>query len=204
MDNATAAGVGFALTPVSGYPLDENLWYRAHVTLSSTADLTADIFSDDEATGWINGVQFYVKNNPGGGSGLGYWYTAGVTIPAANLVVGDNVLVFQSRETWGGQAYFDYRLSQPTYTPPETPSSAPSIVTVLATSNLSTGTLRLRYSKDGASNWTQWRNLDVGAAGSFLKPLVARQLGQATQRVWEINDTSEYPSDILAVAIQYA
>jgi hypothetical protein len=202
LDNAVAASVGFELSPATNWPLGQTLWYRAHVTLASTTGMTMDIFADDAAAAWANGTLFY-DHASSGSSGIGEFYGEGVSVPSADLVVGDNVLVFKSREIFGGHSYFDYRLMQAGYTPPDTPPSAASIVTNFAPHE-PTGMLRVRYSRDGASNWTVWRDLDVGGTGSFLKPLVARQLGQATHRVWEINDTSEYPADILAAAIQYA
>jgi hypothetical protein len=61
--------------------------------------------------------------------------------------------------------------------------------------------IQLRYASDGAENWTAWRNLDAGETGDFLKPMVARRLGMARHRVWEISDTSDTPHDILAASI---
>ena len=61
--------------------------------------------------------------------------------------------------------------------------------------------IQLRYSSDGAENWSDWRDLDAGNTGDFLKPLVARRLGMARHRVWEISDTSDTPHDILGAQI---
>jgi hypothetical protein len=202
-DNAVAASVGFQASPNTLWPLGKTLWYRANLALSSTAGLTFDIYRDDYATVWVNGTMIYDEESASG-SGLGAFYDSGVAISSGLLVVGNNSFVIRSKELYGGHSFLDYRLHQAGYVPPSTPSSAPSVVTALATSSLSTGRLRVRYSKDGVSNRTAWRNLDVGGTGNFLRPLIVRQLGQATHRVWEINDTSEYPADILAAAIQYA
>jgi len=60
--------------------------------------------------------------------------------------------------------------------------------------------IQVRYSKD-ARNWTSWRDLNAGGVGAFGQELVARQLGQATWRVWETCDTSPFAADILAAAI---
>jgi hypothetical protein len=59
---------------------------------------------------------------------------------------------------------------------------------------------QVRYSKD-AHNFTSWRDLQAGNTGAFGVPLVARQLGQATWRVWETCDTSHFAADVLAAAI---
>jgi hypothetical protein len=61
--------------------------------------------------------------------------------------------------------------------------------------------IQVRYSQD-ARNWTSWRDLNAGRVGAFGQELVARQLGQATWRVWETCDTSPFAADILAAAIQ--
>jgi hypothetical protein len=60
--------------------------------------------------------------------------------------------------------------------------------------------IQVRYTKD-AGNWTAFRDLNAGATGAFGKELVTRQLGQATWRVWETCDTSDFAADILAAAI---
>jgi hypothetical protein len=122
-------------------------------------------------------------------------------VPAVDLVVGDNVLVFKSRELWGGQSYFDYRLSQPTYTPPETPASPASSVTTIATASTPSGLLQLRYSNNGGHTYSDWRLLDIGSTGSFIKELVCRRLGLARHRVWEVRDTSDAPADVLSVML---
>jgi hypothetical protein len=60
---------------------------------------------------------------------------------------------------------------------------------------------QLRYASDGAENWSDWRDLESGETGDFLKPIVARRLGMARDRVWEIMDTSDAAQDVLAASI---
>ena len=60
----------------------------------------------------------------------------------------------------------------------------------------------LRYSNDGAHNWSNSRELDAGQTGDFIKEMVARRLGMARHRVWEITDTSPFCGDILAASIE--
>lgn len=62
-------------------------------------------------------------------------------------------------------------------------------------------TIAIRYSNDGANNWSDWRLIDAGQTGDFIHEIVARRLGFARHRVWEFRDTSARPSDVLAVSI---
>lgn len=62
--------------------------------------------------------------------------------------------------------------------------------------------IQIRYSDDGGQNWKDWRNLDSGETGDFIKEMVIRRLGITRHRIWEIQDTSDRPSDILAASIQ--
>lgn len=61
--------------------------------------------------------------------------------------------------------------------------------------------IQVRYSNDGANNYSDWRNMPAGETGSFLCPLVVRRLGMARHRVWEFMDTSDTPQDVLAAEI---
>lgn len=63
------------------------------------------------------------------------------------------------------------------------------------------GFFQLRYANDGAENWSNWRDFPAPQTGKFLQPLVARRLGMARHRVWEIMDTSNRPQDVLAASI---
>lgn len=60
--------------------------------------------------------------------------------------------------------------------------------------------IQLRYSRD-ANNWVAWRDLAAGDTGAFGRELIARRLGQARWRTWEVCDTSAYAADILAASI---
>lgn len=59
----------------------------------------------------------------------------------------------------------------------------------------------LRYSDDGGKNYANWRELDAGETGDFLKPLIARRLGMTRSRIWEFRDASATCADILAVSL---
>ena len=61
--------------------------------------------------------------------------------------------------------------------------------------------IQLRQSKDGAENFSAWRDLSAGDTGRFQQPLVARRLGMARHRVLEIMDTSDTAQDVLAASI---
>ncbi len=61
--------------------------------------------------------------------------------------------------------------------------------------------IQLRYSNDGAENWSSWRSLTSGETGGFLAPMIARRLGFARHRVWQFMDTSDTAQDVLAASI---
>ena len=63
------------------------------------------------------------------------------------------------------------------------------------------GFFQLRYSNDGGYNYSDWRNLAESSTGGFMAELVARRLGMARHRVWEIMDTSDAAQDVLAASI---
>jgi hypothetical protein len=66
---------------------------------------------------------------------------------------------------------------------------------------MSDHTISLRYSNDGAHNWSDWRLKEAGPIGAFEMPLIWRRLGMARHRVWEFEDTSAYSSDVLAAMV---
>jgi len=63
------------------------------------------------------------------------------------------------------------------------------------------GFFQLRYSNDGGYNYSGWRNLAESSTGGFMAELVARRLGIARHRIWEIMDTSDAAQDVLAASI---
>lgn len=58
-------------------------------------------------------------------------------------------------------------------------------------------TLNLRYSKDGGRNWSEFRQIDMGDTGDFVKRLQARALGMGRQWVFDIRVTDPVKADIL-------
>ena len=62
--------------------------------------------------------------------------------------------------------------------------------------------IQLRYSNDGAENFGPWRDLPSGNTGQFLYPIVARRLGYARHRVWQVRNTGDKRQDILGVSLQ--
>lgn len=200
IDNALAASVGFQLSPATNWPLGKKLWYRSRLYLNSTAGVTMDIYTDDAGTVWVNGTQVYTHDSMGG-SGIGYFYTPGQAISAVNLVVGWNDIAVMSQEIYGGNSFFDYRIEQTGYTAP-TPASAASVITVTTADPLTGGHfVEVRYSNDGGENYSNWRLLDIGTTGSFLKELILRRLGFCRDRVWEFRDTSAVIADVLAASV---
>ena len=61
--------------------------------------------------------------------------------------------------------------------------------------------IQVRYSDDGANNWSNWRNLSAGNTGSFIHPLEIWRLGMTRHRVWEFMDTSDTAQDVLSASI---
>ncbi len=61
---------------------------------------------------------------------------------------------------------------------------------------------RLRYSKDGAHNWTNWRQKELGVVGSFGKRTKFYQLGQAINFVFQESVTDDCRADLIAASLQ--
>lgn len=80
-------------------------------------------------------------------------------------------------------------------------SADPDEVSIDPCTPMEGGFFQLRYSNDGAENWSNWRDAEAPRTGWFLQPLVWRRLGMARHRVWEILDTSNRPQDVLAAEI---
>lgn len=56
----------------------------------------------------------------------------------------------------------------------------------------------LRYSKDGGRNWSEFRKIELGETGDFVKRVQARALGMGRQWVFEIRVTDPIRADILS------
>lgn len=63
-------------------------------------------------------------------------------------------------------------------------------------------TVDLRYSKDGGRNWSDWRPLDMGTTGAFVKRVEARRLGRGRQWLFAVRVTDPVKADILAASLQ--
>lgn len=60
----------------------------------------------------------------------------------------------------------------------------------------------VRYSKDGGRNFSDWRKLDMGATGDFVKPLRLNRLGMGRQWVFDIRVTDPVRADLMAASVQ--
>lgn len=59
----------------------------------------------------------------------------------------------------------------------------------------------IRYSRDGGNNWSDWRKLDMGNVGDFVKRVQIRRLGRGRQWVFAFRITDPAKADILAASI---
>lgn len=59
----------------------------------------------------------------------------------------------------------------------------------------------VRYSKDGGRNWSDWRKLDMGTTGDFLKRLELRRLGSGRHWLFDIRVTDPVRADLIAASI---
>lgn len=63
-------------------------------------------------------------------------------------------------------------------------------------------TVDFRYSKDGGRNWSDWRPLDMGSTGAFVKKVQTRRLGRGFQWVFAVRVTDPVKADIMAASVQ--
>jgi len=61
--------------------------------------------------------------------------------------------------------------------------------------------LRLRYSKDGGRNWSNWKDRSLGAIGEYEKRLRIRRLGEHVQIVFEFTTSSARKTDVLGAVL---
>ena len=61
-------------------------------------------------------------------------------------------------------------------------------------------TVDVRYSKDGGNNWSDWRTLDLGSTGDFVKRIELRRLGRGRQWVFDIRVTDPVMADLMAAS----
>lgn len=59
----------------------------------------------------------------------------------------------------------------------------------------------VRYSKDGGRNWSDWRKLDMGSTGDFVKRMQMRRLGRGRQWVFDVRITDPVRADIMSASV---
>lgn len=59
-----------------------------------------------------------------------------------------------------------------------------------------------RYSKDGGKNWSDWRKLDMGETGDFVKSLEMHRFGRGRQWVFDIRVTDNVKADLLSASMK--
>jgi hypothetical protein len=60
----------------------------------------------------------------------------------------------------------------------------------------------LRYTKDGGRTWSDWRKIELGDVGDFVKRVVARRFGSSRQFVFQERVTDDCRADLIAASIQ--
>lgn len=63
-------------------------------------------------------------------------------------------------------------------------------------------TVDFRYSRDGGNNWSDWRTIDLGGTGDFVKRVVIRRLGRGRQWVFAYRITDNVRADCMAASAQ--
>jgi hypothetical protein len=58
----------------------------------------------------------------------------------------------------------------------------------------------VRYSTDGAHNWSDWRKMNMGSTGGFRQRLQMRRFGRARQFVFDMRITDAVRADIMAAS----
>jgi len=59
----------------------------------------------------------------------------------------------------------------------------------------------IQYSKDGGNNWSEWRTVDMGKTGDFVKRVQMRRFGRGRQWVFRFRITDPVRADIMAASI---
>lgn len=60
----------------------------------------------------------------------------------------------------------------------------------------------IRYSKDGARTWSDWRVIPLGEQGDFMKRVVSRRFGSSRQYVFQELVTDDCRADLIAASVQ--
>jgi hypothetical protein len=58
----------------------------------------------------------------------------------------------------------------------------------------------VRYSRDGGNNWSDWRTLEFGDTGDFVKRIELRRFGRGRQWVFDIRVTDNVRADLMAAS----
>lgn len=61
--------------------------------------------------------------------------------------------------------------------------------------------VRVRYSKDGGRNWSNWKERSLGQLGHYQQRVKLMRLGRGRQWVFEIEVSSPRKSDLLGAVV---
>lgn len=62
--------------------------------------------------------------------------------------------------------------------------------------------VRIRYSRDGGRNYSDWRERSLGEVGEFMKKVEVNRLGQGEDWVFETVVTDPVRATLMAASVQ--
>lgn len=161
---------------------------------ATTAYTSVDGFSEAHATGVSRGIADLPRNEKEGRY-VAYASRRFLVMGDTSLATTLDGITFATPSEY--PPYFINPVSIAAFSDPEeTPIPIPEECTPMEG-----GVFQMRYAKDGAANYSNWRDFEAPRTGHFMQPLIARRLGMARHWVMEIMDTSNRPQDVLALAI---
>jgi len=154
-------------------------------TIAFTLDVTSPASGDPQYSQLLHVDQYnasdHIYDNPLTTSG-----TSTFTSDALAASDGTIEVVFNPQSVSAYAA--DFTITPTADTPPAPPTPEKFII-------------ELRTSKDGAHNWTYWRQHDMGAQGNFKDRPVFRKLGFGRRIVMHIRASGDAGRDLVACSV---
>lgn len=171
---------------------------------------------------------FAMVKTPGGGGdtyaifldGVGSGFTTAFTGPYASWATGSSGYVTLGgyydrgyvnfsggQQTWGGGYFAEVEVTSgvakylTNFTPPTGPFANPSAAIPGFSSNSINPQMMLRWSDDGGFTWSNERQIPIGLSGQTKNRAIARQLGQARDRIYEVSISDPVQRDIIGATL---